>query len=343
MKTLKSRQESYYLYKRAQGFCKFVPKKGPLQLLYFISERGTFHVAYFLFQRQLEASTLPFLYLLKSFIQSGFSLPAAIVEISASSKYLLARYFKFLLKKFSKGRKLKNALGFQNHSDWTLLFQAHLRGLRVLPVLEKIIYLKELETKIEEKIKAVKRNAYLQIFIAIAVPVVLLLTLKSNEEMNFEIIAVGLVFMVAGAWCCSKIYPFYKANSLSTVLKRLLNVFVEIQIQTLYGFDLKYSWNLLERHHSEFCQKNIFCFFVSKTQMPELEIWGVLLRSLYHRGLSVGESLDVFLRDLTGKLEREGEKYQKTLPLKINIIIMVFYLPIIFLWVYYPLLKSLRF
>jgi hypothetical protein len=59
--------------------------------------------------------------------------------------------------------------------------------------------------------------------------------------------------------------------------------------------------------------------------------------------LSVGESLDVFLRDLTGKLEREGEKYQKTLPLKINIIIMVFYLPIIFLWVYYPLLKSLRF
>jgi hypothetical protein len=283
------------------------------------------------------------LYLLKSFIQSGFSLPAAIVEISASSKYLLARYFKYLLKRFSKGRKLKNALGFQNHSDWTLLFQAHLRGLRVLPVLEKIIYLKELELQIEEKIKTVKRNAYLQIFIAIAVPIILVVTLNSNKEISFEGMVGGIAFMVAGAWCCSKTYPFYKTNSHSSILKKLLNIFVEIQIQTLYGFDLKYSWNLLEKYHPEFFQKNLFSFSIPKKQMPELETWGALLRSLYQRGLPVGESLDFLLRDLTGKLERESEKYQKTLPLKINIIIMVFYLPIIFLWVYYPILKNLRF
>lgn len=347
MESVKSRQESYYLYKRARSLCYLYQKNRILiRCCLFVSENITHYVAYILLKKQFHKSSLPFLYLLKNFIKSGFSLPASIIEISSSSKYLFARYFKFLIKRFSKGRGFKKTFGIQSQFDWELLMGAHLKGLSVLPVLEKVIYFKELESKIEEKISTVKRSAYMQMLLVLVLPMGVLFVLYyfqsdifRSDMFSFEMFFIGSCFFSLGFSVCSKSYPFYKKNSVATTLRALLKVLVEIQIYTLYGFDLKYSWRVVSSSYDSFCQDDLFVFCPSTNKISEIQTWGVLMRALYQKGLPIAEALEGFLMSMVHKVELECEIYQRTLPIKVNIFILIFYLPVVFLWVYYPLLK----
>jgi hypothetical protein len=121
------------------------------------------------------------------------------------------------------------------------------------------------------------------------------------------------------------------------------------------GFDLAYAWsktleNLHDDFQKDFCEwanvkEDSFSRFLlsAADSIPygEWKVWFESLHELYMGGLAQREFLEAFSENLQEEQSRELETHVRTLPQKINILLILFFLPPVFFLLMAPLVVQL--
>lgn len=144
-----------------------------------------------------------------------------------------------------------------------------------------------------------------------------------------------------------------KAQNQRVVRAGLIRFLEGISLHVLCGYELNYSWKetlaslrgvlpvelveFLEIRSSENLSQTLLRLG-SGGAIPQYQIWFQVLSELYQSGGPLRDATQGLVMVLRKEQEREFETHVRNLPTKLNICLILFFLPPTFLLLFFPLL-----
>ena len=142
-----------------------------------------------------------------------------------------------------------------------------------------------------------------------------------------------------------------RKNRQNRILRRELLTFLEaIELYLLAGYDLSFAWGeaklaLKPGHFKTWAEEQsatemalILERFARDYPVPGHRIWFQVLRELVGRGASLGPTLAGFIAALHAETQREVASHARLLPMQLNLLLLMFFLPSTLALVLIPLL-----
>lgn len=151
--------------------------------------------------------------------------------------------------------------------------------------------------------------------------------------------------------------PFEKTRIARSYRQGLIYFFEALSLHLRAGFSLSYSWSEVLLALGEALPSQLtrdLSFRVTDSGYPEgirevllrlqgnkniatHQMWFSVLAELYDTGAGMAQSVEAVGDALRREQDRELEAYCRTLPMKINVVLILFFLPPTFLWIFAPL------
>lgn len=141
----------------------------------------------------------------------------------------------------------------------------------------------------------------------------------------------------------------------------LIRFFEALALYLKAGFALSYSWaetfktlesNLTEdlrcdlkgtsgEETDEFSATTTLKTLRDQCRIAPYRMWFGVLLELYETGAQLTQGVEAVVLSLRREQERELEAHCRSLPVKVNVVLMVFFLPPTFLWIFVPIVLEI--
>lgn len=270
---------------------------------------------------------------LNGLMQGGIALTSALHYLSPEKRRVRG-FFR------ERERRARLKCPLLTDPGWEALEFVYRRGLSGTDLMTRLIPILDDRIRLNRRIGALRRRAMCQWGFAAAVPWGLSGTLLwFTPELRAVTIALGelaviglaVIYQCIGGWVAWRVAGFfYKSQRRETA--NLLSLLDRVLVGLECGLELGYVWQKAGGPEATELEpfSNTLGRFAEQHPVAFARPWFAGLSQLYREGAPLVPYFQAFAESLRDRLRREMENHDRELPFRLNIVLLIFSLPPVF-------------